>query len=57
VGNPLAPRSGDLRAKVQGGLRRALLTQAKRLQWLSVRRYEALGGAASVTTQGDGEET
>jgi hypothetical protein len=34
--------------KVQGGLRRVLLTQAKRLQWLAQRRYEALGGAASV---------
>lgn len=34
--------------KVQGGLRRVLLTQAKRLQWLAARRYEALGGASSV---------
>jgi len=34
--------------KVQGGLRRVLLTQAKRLQWLADRRYHALGGAASV---------
>ncbi len=34
--------------KVKGGLRRVLLTQAKRLQWLASRRYEALGGAASV---------
>lgn len=34
--------------KVQGGLRRTLLTQAKRLQWLAERRYQALGGAASV---------
>jgi hypothetical protein len=34
--------------KVQGGLRRVLLTQAKRLQWLPQRRYEALGCAASV---------
>ena len=34
--------------KVQGGLRRVLLTQAKRLEWLARRRYEALGGAASV---------
>jgi hypothetical protein len=39
--------------KVQGGLRRVLLTQAKRLQWLSERRYEALGGAASVAEEGD----
>jgi hypothetical protein len=38
--------------KVQGGLRRVLLTQAKRLQWLSERRYLGLGGAASV----DGED-
>ena len=34
--------------KVQGGLRRTLLTQAKRLQWLAERRYRALGGAESV---------
>lgn len=34
--------------KVQGGLRRVLLTQAKRLQWLADRRYLALGGATSV---------
>lgn len=34
--------------KVQGGLRRVLLVQAKRLQWLAERRYTALGGAASV---------
>lgn len=34
--------------KVQGGLRRVLLTQAKRLQWLAERRYVALGGDASV---------
>jgi len=39
--------------KVQGGLRRVLLTQAKRLQWLASRRYEALGGAASVASEGD----
>lgn len=41
--------------KVQGGLRRVLLTQAKRLQWLSARRYEALGGAASVSVEGEGD--
>ena len=39
--------------KVQGGLRRVLLTQAKRLQWLADRRYEALGGAASVALEGE----
>jgi hypothetical protein len=41
--------------KVQGGLRRVLLTQAKRLQWLAERRYEALGGAASVPVEEDEE--
>ncbi|MGC1301439.1 MAG: GIY-YIG nuclease family protein [Caulobacteraceae bacterium] len=39
--------------KVQGGLRRVLLIQAKRLQWLAQRRYEALGGSASVVVEGD----
>ncbi|MFT4508969.1 GIY-YIG nuclease family protein [Caballeronia sp. 15711] len=38
--------------KVQGGLRRVLLAQARRLQWLAQRRYEALGGAASVNKEG-----
>lgn len=38
--------------KVQGGLRRVLLTQAKRLQWLADRRYAALGGEASVENEG-----
>ncbi|SMC41714.1 GIY-YIG nuclease family protein [Primorskyibacter flagellatus] len=39
--------------KVQGGLRRVLVTQAKRLQWLTERRYIALGGASSVETEDD----
>ncbi|WP_246719593.1 GIY-YIG nuclease family protein [Methylocystis sp. H62] len=39
--------------KVQGGLRRVLLTQAMRLQWLASRRYDALGGAASVEQETD----
>lgn len=39
--------------KVQGGLRRVLLAQAKRLEWLAQRRYEALGGAMSVAKEGD----
>lgn len=39
--------------KVQGGLRRVLLAQAKRLQWLAQRRYEALGGAAIVEKEDD----
>lgn len=42
--------------KVQGGLRRVLLTQAKRLQWLAARRYEALGGADSVAIESEDEE-
>ena len=42
--------------KVQGGLRRVLLTQAKRLEWLAQRRYEALGGAASVDAEGQEED-
>lgn len=42
--------------KVQGGLRRVLLTQAKRLQWLAARRYDALGGAASVANEGEAED-
>lgn len=37
--------------KVQGGLRRVLLVQARRMQWLAQRRYEALGGAASVEVE------
>lgn len=41
--------------EVQGGLRRVLLAQAKRLQWLSERRYEALGGEASVEVETDAE--
>lgn len=39
--------------KVQGGLRRVMLAQAKRLQWLADRRYEALGGASSVEQEDD----
>jgi hypothetical protein len=42
--------------KVQGGLRRVLVTQAKRLQWLAYRRYEGLGGAASVQKEGDDDD-
>lgn len=43
--------------KVQGGLRRALLTQAKRLQWLSDRRFQATGGQASVATRTDAKKS
>ena len=41
--------------KVQGGLRRVLLIQAKRLQWLAERRYIALGGTATVESE-DGDD-
>ncbi len=42
--------------KVQGGLRRVLITQAKRLQWLADRRYQALGGAATVEQEAGGDD-
>lgn len=42
--------------KVQGGLRRVLLTQAKRLQWLADRRFRARGGAASVEQKTGAED-
>ncbi len=42
--------------KVQGGLRRVLLTQAKRLQWLANRRYEGMGGASSVAKEGEDDD-
>lgn len=42
--------------KVQGGLRRVMLTQAMRLADLSRQRYEGLGGSTSVETEdADGE--
>ncbi len=43
--------------QVQGGLRRVLLVQAKRLQWLAERRFLALGGETIVETEdGDGSD-
>lgn len=43
--------------KVQGGLRRVMLTQATRLADLSKQRYEGLGGPTSVETEdADGEK-
>jgi len=42
--------------KVQGGLRRVLQTQARRLEWLAQRRYEALGGAASVNVEAEDDD-
>jgi hypothetical protein len=42
--------------QVQGGLRRVMLTQARRMAWLANERYEELGGAASVETEDEKEE-
>jgi hypothetical protein len=43
--------------KVQGGLRRVMVTQARRLADLSQQRYEGLGGPSSVETEdADGED-
>lgn len=42
--------------KVQGGLRRVLQTQARRLEWLAQRRYEGLGGAASVEVEVESDD-
>jgi hypothetical protein len=42
--------------QVKGGLRRVLLTQAKRLEWLAARRYEGIGGAASVPKEGESDD-
>jgi hypothetical protein len=42
--------------KVQGGLRRVLDAQAKRLEWLANRRFEALGGPSSVENENDDSE-
>jgi hypothetical protein len=33
-----------------------LLTRAKRLRWLASRRFEALGGAASVEAEGEEDD-
>lgn len=41
--------------EVRGGLRRVLLTQTKRVNWLAERRFEALGGQASVERKRAGE--
>ncbi len=40
--------------QVTDGLRRVLLTQSKRLQWLAGRRFEALGGS---TNYANGDDT
>lgn len=41
--------------KVQAGLRRVLVTQAKRLQWLAQRRFEGSGGENAVSSASDSE--
>ena len=41
--------------QVKGGLRRVLLTQARRMQWLAERRFEELGGEASVESKMEDE--
>lgn len=41
---------------VKFGLRRVLLAQAKRLEWLSQRRFEALGGEEAVEVGPENEE-
>ena len=40
--------------QIQDGLRRVLLTQAKRLQWLAARRYEGMGGQSSAVSESTG---
>lgn len=42
--------------EVKMGLRRVLLTQAKRLQWLAERRFEKLGGELLVEVGPEDEE-
>jgi hypothetical protein len=41
--------------EVKGGLRRVLQVQAKRLQWLAEKRFQALGGESSVETETETE--
>jgi hypothetical protein len=42
--------------QVQAGLRRVMLTQAVRLEWLAKRRFEKLGGQAAVPVKAADEE-
>lgn len=42
--------------KVQGGLRRVLSVQGKRLAWLAEQRFSSLGGEATVAVEGKDEE-
>ncbi len=43
--------------KVQGGLRRVLLTQSRRLAWLAETRYVSLGGETSVEVEGTTDDS
>ena len=42
--------------KVQGGLRRVLVVQAKRLAWLAEDRFASLGGEKTVEVEGSDDE-
>ncbi len=42
--------------QVQVGLRRTLVTQAKRLEWLAKERFTAMGGESAVETASEDEE-
>jgi hypothetical protein len=42
--------------QVQVGLRRTLVTQAKRLNWLADERFKAMGGEGAVETSSEAEE-
>ncbi len=42
--------------QVQVGLRRTLVTQAKRLKWLADERFKAMGGESAVETSSEDNE-
>ena len=42
--------------QVQVGLRRTLVTQAKRLQWLANERFKSMGGESAVETSSEDKE-
>lgn len=42
--------------QVQVGLRRTLVTQAKRLKWLADERFKAMGGESAIETSSDDNE-
>ena len=51
TGAPISER------KVQGGLRRTLSVQAKRLEWLAKQRFMDLGGESTVEVENVDAET